>query len=81
MHASLYQACLVDGLKHHLHMTEELFWGPLVENSDGEMHVIGNLDLEGTVLTLSNFLFRDICNGWLDTAASLTLLRLQSFRD
>ena len=78
---SLDKLALVDGLKHHLHMTEELFWGPLVEDSDGEMHVIRDLDLEGAVLTLDDFLSRDICDGWLDTAASLTLLRLQSFRD
>ena len=62
-------------------MAKELFWGSLVENSDGEMHVVRNLDLEGTVLTLNDFLFRDICDGWLDAATSLTLLRLQSFRD
>jgi hypothetical protein len=62
-------------------MTEELFWGPLVEDSDGEMHVVRDLVLEGAILTLDNLLFRDTCNGWLDMAASLTLLRLQSFRD
>jgi hypothetical protein len=62
-------------------MTEELFWGPLVEDSDSEMHVFRNLDLEGAVLFLYDFLLRDLCNQWLDTAASLTLLRLLSFRD
>ena len=79
----LVKLALVDGLnlKYHSHMTEELLWGPLVEDSDGEMHVIRNLDLEGTVLTFDDFLFRDICIGGLDTAASLTLLRLQPFRD
>jgi hypothetical protein len=30
----LVKLALVDGLKHRLHMTEELFWGPLVEDSD-----------------------------------------------
>jgi hypothetical protein len=49
----LVKLALVDGLKHHLHMTEELFWGPLVDDTDSEMHVIGHLDLEGTVLTLT----------------------------
>jgi len=71
----------VDGLKYYLHVTKHLFWGPLVEESDSKMHVVRNLDLECAVLTLDDFLFRDICDGWLDMAASLTLLRLQSFRD
>jgi hypothetical protein len=62
-------------------MTEELLWSSLVENSDGEVHFVGDLDLEGAVLTLDDFLFRDVCNGWLDMTASLTLLRLQSFKD
>ncbi len=52
-----------------------------MENSDGEMHMVRDLDLEGAILTLDDLLFRDICNGWLDMAASLTLLRLQSFWD
>ena len=77
----LVKLALVDGLKHHLHMTEELLWSSLVEDGDGEVHVIGDLDLEGAILTLNDLLFRDICNRWLDMAASLTLLRLQSFRD
>ena len=30
----------IDGLEYHLDMTEELFWSLLVEDGDGEMHVI-----------------------------------------
>ena len=76
----LVKLALVNGLKHHLHLTDERFWGPLVEDSDGEVHVIRDLDLEGAVLTRNDFLFMDICIGWLDMAASLTFLTCQSFR-
>ena len=77
---SLDKLALVDGLNHHLHMTEELFWSSLVEDGDGEMHVVRQLDLQDAVLAFDDILFWD-CNGWLDTAAPLTILRLQSFRD
>ena len=63
---------------HHLHLTEELCWGSLVEDSDSEVHIVRDLDLEGAVLALNDFFFRDICLGQLDTAASLTFLRFQS---
>ncbi len=72
---------LVDGFKRHLHMTEELFWCSLVEDGDSEVHVVGHLDFHGAVLAFGDILVRDVCDGWLDMAAPLTLLRLQSFRD
>ena len=62
-------------------MTEELFWRSLVEDGDGEVHVVGQLDFHGTVLAFGDIRFSDVCDGWLDTVAPLTLLRLQSFRD
>ena len=40
----LVKFALVDGIKHHLDMTDELFWSFLVEGSDGEMHIIGDLN-------------------------------------
>ena len=41
---SLVKFALVDGFKHHLHMTKELLWSSLVEDGDGEMHVVRDLD-------------------------------------
>ena len=52
-----------------------------MEDRDGEVHVVGHLDLQGAVLAFDVILFRDVCTGRLDTATPLTLLRLQSFRD
>ena len=40
----LVKFALVDVLKNHLHMTEELLWSSLVEDGDGEMHVVKDLD-------------------------------------
>jgi len=77
----LVNLVLVYCFKHHLHMTEELFWSSLVEDGDGEVHVIGHLDFQGAVMAFSDIRFRGVCNGWLDTATLLTLLRLQSFWD
>jgi hypothetical protein len=56
----IVKLALVESLKHHLHMAKELFWSSLVEDGDSEVHVVGDLDLEGVVLTLDNFLFRDV---------------------
>ena len=77
----LVKLALVDGFKHHLHMTEELLWSSLVEDGDDEVHVVGHLDFHGVVLAFDDILFRGLCDGWLDTTTPLTLLRLQSFRD
>ena len=52
-----------------------------MEDGDGEVHVVRHLDLQGAVLAFDDILFRDVCDGRLDTAAPLTLLRLHSFRD
>ena len=77
----LVKLALVDGFMHHLHMTEKLLWSSLVEDGDSEMHAVRDLDLQSVVLTVNKVLFRDICYGWFDTSAPLTVLRLQSFWD
>ena len=55
----LVKLALVDGFKHHLHMTEELLWSSLVEDGDGEVHVIGHLDYHGAVLAFDDILVSD----------------------
>ncbi len=62
-------------------MTEELLWSSLVKDGVSEVHVVGDLDVQGAVLAFDDVLYRNVGNGLLDTSAPLTLLRLQSFWD
>jgi hypothetical protein len=62
-------------------MTEELLSRSFVEDGDSEMHIIRDLDLQGTFLTVEEILFRNVLHGWLDTSASLAFLRLQFIGD